>query len=247
MSQRLEIAVHRKEYQTDDSVIPALGRIMLDVEAGEFVSLMGPSGCGKTTLLRLILGLDDDFVGHIRLGSSELHGPGLDRGMVFQDPRLLPWLTIEQNVALAIDAGADLPGSNYRVRDLLKLTGLDGFESAWPRQLSGGMAQRAALARALVNVPDILLMDEPFGSLDSHTRVRMQRELRQILENEGTTTLMVTHDVDEAIYLSDRVVLLSARPGTVQSVFAVDIEPSRKRLNPDFIALRTRILEAFYG
>jgi sulfonate transport system ATP-binding protein len=148
---------------------------------------------------------------------------------------------------MALYSNSEIPRKNKRVRELVRLTGLEGFETAWPNQLSGGMAQRAALARALVNVPDVLLLDEPFGALDSHTRVRMQKELLHILDTQGTTTLMVTHDVDEAIFLSDRVVVLSARPGTIRRIFPVTLPQPRVLVDPAFTALRSRIIEAFYA
>jgi ABC-type nitrate/sulfonate/bicarbonate transport system ATPase subunit len=247
MSKRLEVDITRKYVSVDSRPLQVLEDIHFQVAEGEFVSLLGPSGCGKTTLLRLILGLDNNYEGVIKLGGELIKGPGLDRGIVFQEHRLLPWSSVRSNIEFAIPDRRRNHGTIAQVQKLIDLVGLTGFEKAWPNQLSGGMAQRVALARALVNVPDILLLDEPFGALDSHTRMIMQEELLRILDEEGTATLMVTHDVDEAIFLSDKILVMTRRPGSVRKVFQVDLEEPRKRTDQAFLNLRAKVLEEFYG
>lgn len=239
-----ELAIRHvtKTYMVDDAPLPVLQDISLSVFPGEFVSIVGASGCGKSTLLRLIVGLDDHFRGEILLGGSPVNGPGADRGIVFQDHRLFPWLTLTENVALALDA-LPLPAEEktQRVRDAIALVGLTGFERARPAQLSGGMAQRAAIARALVRRPAILLLDEPLGALDSLNRTRLQDALLDIWEAHRTTVIMVTHDVEEAVYLSTRIVVMEPRPGRIRSVVPVELI-ARDRAAPDFVALKQRVL-----
>lgn len=247
MSKPLEIDIIRKDFFVDGKPLQVLEDILFRVDEGEFVSLLGPSGCGKTTLLRLILGLDNSYEGVIKLGGELIRGPGLDRGIVFQEHRLMPWMSVRSNIEFAIPDHQKNHEAKAQVQKLIDLVGLTGFENAWPNQLSGGMAQRVALARALVNVPDLLLLDEPFGALDSHTRLVMQEELLRILDRENTTTLMVTHDVDEAVFLSDKIIVMTKRPGSVYKTFQVDLEKPRKRTDHVFNALRVKVLEAFYG
>jgi len=246
MSKPLQIDIRRKSFHLNGKPRQILGDIRIDVRAGELVALLGPSGCGKTTLLRSILGLDNDYQGIIRLGEEPINGPGLDRGVVFQEPRLIPWMTVRKNVEFAIPEDADRELVSH-INDLLEITGLADFSYAYPKQLSGGMAQRVALARALVNVPDLLLLDEPFGALDSHTRMAMQEELLRVLEREGTTTLMVTHDVDEAVFLSDEIVVLTQQPARIRAKFRVNLDYPRDRTHAAFTHLRNEVLKAFYG
>ncbi|QND71408.1 ABC transporter ATP-binding protein [Tardiphaga robiniae] len=231
-----------KTYVVDETPLPVLQDVSLSVLPGEFVSIVGASGCGKSTLLRLIVGLDDVYRGEILLGGTQVSGPGADRGIVFQDHRLFPWLTLTENVALALDA-FPLPAEEKarRVRDSIALVGLSGFERARPAQLSGGMAQRAAIARALVRRPAILLLDEPLGALDSLNRMRLQDALLDIWEAQRTTVIMVTHDVEEAVYLSTRIVVMEPRPGRIRSVIPVELA-ARDRAAPDFVALKQRVL-----
>lgn len=240
----LEIKNVSKEFRIQSRRIPVLKDIELNVAAGEFISLVGLSGCGKTTLLRLIVGLDSQYQGSIFLGGNRLNGPSRKRGIVFQEPRLLPWLTIEQNVKLALGKDQRRNG-NDTVRDHLALVGLKGYEKAYPNQLSGGMAQRAAIARALVANPAVLLLDEPLGALDALTRLYMQRELERIWQQEKTTMLMVTHDIDEAIQLSDRVVILSSRPGEIKKIVPVPLPRPRNRESEGFREIREAILDEF--
>lgn len=235
-----------KRFQVRTSEVVALQDINLSIDEGEFISIVGSSGCGKSTLLRIIAGLENGYDGAVRLGDRRIAGPGLDRGMVFQEHRLIPWLTVEQNVAFGLNGKST--GENERlVREHLELVGLSGFAKAHPHQLSGGMAQRVSIARALVNQPKLLLLDEPFGALDALTRIQMQQEILRIWEVERTTMVLVTHDIDEAIYLGDRVVIMSSRPGTVKRIIPVDLPRPRDRSSYEFIRLRKEIYAEFFA
>jgi ABC-type nitrate/sulfonate/bicarbonate transport system ATPase subunit len=196
----LEMSGIDKTFHVAGRPVPALRDVSLAVRDGEFVAIVGASGCGKSTLLRLILGLERADRGEVRIDGQPVRGPGLDRGIVFQEHRLLPWLTAEANVASALRrSGLGSADRRQRVAEYLDLVGLTAFAKAWPAQLSGGMAQRVAIARALVNRPRFLLLDEPLGALDALTRLRLQTELARIVRHGGTTALLVTHDVDEAV------------------------------------------------
>jgi sulfonate transport system ATP-binding protein len=243
MAKDLEIDILRKDVLVSGNRLQVLGVNQFDIKAGEFVTILGASGCGKTTLLRMVLGLDNSYEGQILLDGKQVSSPGLDRGIIFQEPRLLPWMSVSKNIEFAIPNHHHKQKLTDRVQHLINLVGLKGFENAWPNQLSGGMAQRAALARALVNIPDVLLLDEPFGALDGYTRITMQNELQRILQRDRVTTLLVTHDVDEAVFLSDKVILMSSRPGSVESVFHIDLKKPRNRLDRSFIGIRSQILE----
>ena len=190
--------------------------------AGELVSLVGPSGCGKSTLLRLIAGLDSPDSGELVIGSEPIMDPSAERGLVFQDPNLFPWLTVRRNIQVGLVARGVLSEKRHEVEELMRLVGLEAFANAYPHHLSGGMAQRVALARALINHPRVLLLDEPLGALDAFTRMRMQDEVLRLWEARRTTMLLVTHDVDEAIYMSDRIVIMSQRPGRIEQTIPVD-------------------------
>jgi len=233
-----------KAFAAPGGEITALEGIDLTVRKGEFLSLVGSSGCGKSTLLRIIAGLETEYEGTVHLGENPIRGAGLDRGMVFQEHRLFPWLTVEENVAFAID-GRGGKEKTRLVRELLCRVRVTGFEKAYPHQLSGGMAQRVAIARALVNRPGVLLMDEPFGSLDAITRIRMQQEILRIWEAEGTTMILVTHDIEEAVYLGDRVAVMSRRPGTIRDVVPVDLPRPRDRSGHAFAMIRKNIYDGF--
>jgi len=242
----LEVQGVSKNFGSNGSALEVLRDINLTIPDGEFTCILGGSGCGKTTLLRIIAGLERDYSGGVRLGNAAIEGPGLDRGLVFQEHRLLPWLTVNENVGFGI---VDLPAAEKveRVRQYVELVGLNGFEGSYPHQLSGGMAQRAAIARALASRPKLLLLDEPFGALDALTRIRMQQELLRIWSAQRTTMVLVTHDIDEAIFLADRIVVLSSRPGTIKRVIGVDILRPRDRTSYRSIQLRKSIYREFFA
>lgn len=219
----------------------------LEVAPNEFVSIVGPSGCGKSTFLMMVAGLESVTRGLIQINGAPVNEPGPDRGMVFQSYSLFPWLTVEKNVAFALKkSGLPRSEQDARVEQYLQRVGLQGFEHAYPNQLSGGMRQRAALARALVYKPQMLLMDEPFGALDAQTRLLMQELLLQVWQTERTTVLFVTHDVEEAILLSDRIYVMTARPGHIKAEATVNLPRPRSvaetENDPAFTALRYRIL-----
>lgn len=247
----LEIANVSKAYAVPGRpVLNVLSNVSFDVPPGAFVSIVGPSGCGKSTLLRLIIGLDDGYRGDIRLNGARIVGTALSRGIVFQDHRLLPWLTLAQNIGLSLEnSGLSAKEKADTVAEHIALVGLRGFETAYPHELSGGMAQRAAIARGLANRPELLLLDEPLGALDALTRVHLQAELQRIWQAEGTTMILVTHDVDEAIFLSDRVLVMAANPGRVVQDIALDLPRPRDRAGADFVAYKRQILAAMgeYG
>ncbi|MGG4605319.1 ABC transporter ATP-binding protein [Paenalcaligenes sp. Me131] len=228
------------------STLQVLDDINLAIRPGEFISIVGSSGCGKSTLLRLILGLDTDFTGSITLGDTPIRGPGLDRGIVFQDHRLLPWLSVSKNIQFALrNSKLSTQEQQERVQQHIDLVGLQGFEHHLPSAISGGMAQRVAIARGLVNRPSILLLDEPLGALDALTRTRLQQEIQNIWQTEQITMILVTHDVDEAVFLGDRVVIMQPNPGQIQRIVDINLERPRNRSDPRFIAYRDDILRSF--
>ncbi|QOT80825.1 ABC transporter ATP-binding protein [Cupriavidus basilensis] len=244
----LDIAHLRKQYEVKGEPLPVLEDITLSIAPGEFVSIVGASGCGKSTLLRLVVGLEEDYKGEILLDGKRVVGTSLDRGIVFQEHRLFPWLTVEQNIRTAL-LNANLTETEKRrtVREHIALVGLAGFETAFPHQLSGGMSQRVAIARALVTRPEILLLDEPFGALDALTRAYLQQELHRIWQAEGITMILVTHDVEEAIYLGDRVVVMEPRPGRIRRILPVPLAHPRDRAALGFARVKDDVLQEFTG
>jgi sulfonate transport system ATP-binding protein len=244
----LEIAHLHKQYDVKGQALPVLEDVTLTIAPGEFVSIVGASGCGKSTLLRLVVGLEEDYRGEILLDGRRVVGTSLQRGIVFQEHRLFPWLTVEQNIRLAL---LNTPGTDAEkdrnVREHIALVGLAGFEQAYPHQLSGGMSQRVAIARALVTRPEILLLDEPFGALDALTRAYLQQELHRIWQAEGITMILVTHDVEEAVYLGDRVVVMEPRPGRIRRIVPVDLPHPRERAALPFARVRDDVLREFTG
>lgn len=237
-----------KSFRVNGKPLEAIHDFDLDIRDGEFVAIVGGSGCGKSTLLRLLVGLDGDYQGSILIDGKPFQGIGSDRGIVFQEHRLFPWLTVTQNIALGlVNDGLTEAEQAARVAEHIDLVGLKGFESALPHQLSGGMAQRVAIARGLVASPRILMLDEPFGALDALTRQQMQDELQRIGAARRVTTLLVTHDVEEALYLSDRVVVMTPRPGTVSAIVDVDLPRPRDRTAAEFLKLRTHVLSLLTG
>jgi NitT/TauT family transport system ATP-binding protein len=227
--------------------VTALKNFALEVDRGEFVSIVGPSGCGKSTFLNIVLGLVRPESGEIQLNGKTISGPGQERAMVFQEFGLLPWRTVQSNVELGLELkGIPAADRSSRATELIKLVGLNGFERHYPHELSGGMKQRVGLARALATEPDVLLMDEPFAALDAQTRDLMQTELLQIWERTRKTVLFVTHSIEEAAYLSDRVVMMTARPGTNKSVLQIKLPRPRDyemRLTPEFNEIKSKIWE----
>lgn len=235
-----------KQYEVKGEALPVLQDIHLTIEPGEFVSIVGSSGCGKSTLLRLVIGLEGDYQGEILLGGQRIVGTSLNRGIVFQEHRLFPWLTVEKNVALGLLNSSLTEGQQRAtVREHIELVGLQGFETAYPHQLSGGMSQRVAIARALVNRPDILLLDEPFGALDAMTRAHLQQELHRIWQQEGITMILVTHDVEEAVYLGNKVVVMEPRPGRIRRIVPVELPHPRERTSFAFTTAKDGVLKEF--
>jgi sulfonate transport system ATP-binding protein len=241
----LSISKLEKQFAFGARRVPVLRSINLEIAPGEFVSIVGGSGCGKSTLLRIIAGLENSFAGSVLADGQPVGGPGTDRGLVFQEPRLFPWLTVEENIAFGL-SGPSAEKAEL-VREHIDLVGLKGFATAFPSQLSGGMAQRAAIARAIVNRPKILLMDEPFGALDAFTKIQMQEELLKIWNAEQSTIVLVTHDIDEAIFLSDRVLVMSNRPGTIRTDYAIQLSRPRDRNSDDFVWFRRQIYREFFA
>lgn len=229
-------------FETPNGHLPVLLNVDLKVQPGEFVALLGPSGCGKSTLLRLVAGLETAVRGSILQNGQPITQPDPSRIVVFQDPTLFPWRTVWDNVALGLQTRGLLPGSAARVDQVLERVGLTHFARSFPHQLSGGMAQRVALARALVNDPELLVLDEPLGKLDSLTRLDMQSELVELWRKNGFSALLVTHDVEEALFLAQRVVIFSARPARIQAELLVDLPYPRHRGDPSIANLRHEAL-----
>ena len=245
----LQLRDVRKSFPDPDDPVNrrlVLPGISLMLAPGELVSLIGPSGCGKSTLLRLLAGLDQPDAGDLLFGSTPIVGPGAERGLVFQDPNLFPWLTVRGNIESGLVARGVLRSQRHEVDEFMRLVGLESFANAYPHHLSGGMAQRVALARALVNHPKALLLDEPLGALDAFTRMRMQDEVLRLWQARGTTMLLVTHDIDEAIYMSDRIIIMTPRPGRIEKIISVDLTRPRDRSDEGFLRLRGDILEQLH-
>lgn len=233
-----------KTYVTDDSSTVAIEDFSIDIDKGELISIVGPSGCGKTTLLRMIAGLLDPTSGSITINGKECKGPGPDRGMVFQDYALFPWRSVRKNVEFGMEVnGMSKEDRRKRADKLLDVVGLEKFADARVHELSGGMKQRVAIARALATHPDVILMDEPFGALDAQTRNLMQEELVRVIQKTNQTVIFITHSVDEAVYLSDRIVVLTKRPAQIKEIVDIPWERPRDRASPEFTALRKEILE----
>ncbi len=226
--------------------VTAVDNLSLDVYDREFISIVGPSGCGKSTLLRVVAGLIEPSAGNVYLDGKQIDGPSADRGMVFQTYTLFPWLTVHGNVEFGTRINAKPSAERAKIaRDYIEMVGLKGFEGHYPKELSGGMMQRVAIARALANDPEVLLMDEPFGALDAQTRIIMQELLVNLWQRTPKTILFVTHDIDEAIFLSERVYIMTARPGRIKQVLDVDLPRPRSLdliTSPTFIAMKRTVL-----
>lgn len=239
----LSIQNLNKTFPQKEGTMVAIENFNLEVDQGEFVCVLGPSGCGKTTLLRIIAGLETLTSGEILLNGNIIKGPGSDRGMVFQEFALLPWRTVRKNIEFGLEIKKVPPEERHKISQrYIDLVGLKGFENYHPYQLSGGMKQRVGIARALANDPAVLLMDEPFGALDAQTRNLMQKELLRIWRETKKTVIFITHSVDEACYLADRVIVMTARPGTIKEVFTIPMVRPRDRASVEFAFLRKRIL-----
>jgi len=229
-------------FDLDGAFLPVLNRVSLQVQPGEMVALLGHSGCGKSTLLRLVAGLEPPTLGSLLVDGKPIEGPHPSRVVMFQDPTLYPWRTVKANVSIGLEARGLLRSQGHRVEEALNLVGLQQFANAYPHQLSGGMAQRVSLARALVNDPRLLLLDEPLGKLDSMTRITMQHELVSLWQRTGFTGLLVTHDVEEALFMSNRVIVLTPRPAAIKADIEVDLPFPRHRGDPRLAELRREIL-----
>ena len=230
----------------NDEVTHALSSVTTSMESGEFISLVGPSGCGKSTILRLVAGLIQPTTGSVTVNGREVEGPGPDRGMVFQKPTLFPWLTVEKNIAFSLKMQGKLKGNEDKVDRMIKVIGLENFRDDYPAQLSGGMAQRVALVRSLIDEPGILLLDEPLGALDAFTRMNMQDEILKIWRERQQLAVMVTHDVDEAIYMGTRVLVMDANPGRIIADIKIDQPYPRDRSSAVFVEYRNDILNKLH-
>ncbi|MDP2217689.1 MAG: ABC transporter ATP-binding protein [Methanolobus sp.] len=242
---RVNIKGVSRKFVKDDIVRTlALDNVSLDIEDKEFVCFIGPSGCGKTTLLRIVSGLDYPDEGEVFVDNERIKGPGPTRGMVFQEYSLFPWKTVIDNVIFGPQMrGVQKKDAIEEAQKYLELVGLEQFRDSYPHELSGGMKQRVAIARALANEPQVLLMDEPFGALDAQTRNSLQHELLDIWQKKNITILFVTHSVDEAVFLADRIVIMTARPGKIKEVIRVDIQRLRDRTSTEVNQLRNRVLK----
>lgn len=229
-----------------DGVTHALQDVSAEMSSGEFVSLVGPSGCGKSTILRLVAGLITPTLGRVTVDGVEVDGPSPERGLVFQSPTLFPWLTVEKNISFSLDMRGDGEGKADKVRHMLEITGLERFKNDYPAQLSGGMAQRVALVRTLINEPEILLLDEPLGALDEFTRMNMQDEILNIWMQKKQLALMVTHSIDEAVYMSTRVLVMDAGPGRIVTDIKIEEDFPRDRSSAGFVEYRNEILNRLH-
>ena len=239
----LKISGVSRAFKSETGMVEALRDINLEVPDKEFLCFIGPSGCGKTTLLRIIAGLDQPTTGEVLLDGRVIRAPDPRQGMVFQEYSLFPWRTIINNVAFGLEIKGIPKDERHKIaRNYLKLVGLHEFEQSYPYELSGGMRQRVAIARALANDPEVLLMDEPFGSVDAQTRNLLQGELLRIWGETRKTILFITHSIDEAVYLADRVVVLSARPGKIREILSIDLERPRVRTSVEANVFRERLL-----
>ncbi|AJG59091.1 MULTISPECIES: ABC transporter ATP-binding protein [Bacillus] len=241
----MTVSIHEvsKYFWKQTGTVQVLENINFQLEKGDFVTVIGPSGCGKSTLLKIVAGLDNDFEGEIIIDGERITKPSKKQGFIFQEHRLFPWLTVEENIA------ADLSLKDKYVKDKVKewveIVRLDGFEKSYPKEISGGMSQRVAIARALLRDPSVLLLDEPFGALDAFTRSHLQEVLLNIWEQKKTTMIFVTHDIDEAIYLSNRIVIMSAKPGEIHKVIENNLSYPRNKTSQSFQQLRTKVLQQF--
>ncbi|MBT2575543.1 ABC transporter ATP-binding protein [Bacillus sp. ISL-51] len=237
------ISINEKVFENEGRKTAVLNDIRLSIAPGEFLTVIGPSGCGKSTLLKIIAGLDTDYSGSVTINGRNVTGPGIQQGFIFQEHRLFPWLTVKQNIAA--DLNVKDPAIRKKVEELIEIVRLQGAENAYPRELSGGMSQRVAIARALLREPEALLLDEPFGALDAFTRKHLQDVLLDIWREKKTTMVLVTHDIDESVYLGDQLAILKAKPGRLHRVMPIQFQRPRNRTAADFQAIRQKVLSEF--
>ncbi len=235
-----------KKFTIDGETKEILNEINFDVKEGEFVSIVGSSGCGKSTLLKMIAGLETITEGEILINDKAVSGPAPECKMAFQEARLLPWLNVYKNIGFGLDKSVPKSERDELIKKYIAMVGLNGFANALPKQLSGGMQQRVSIARALISNPNILLLDEPFGALDALTRINMQREILKIWKQENKTMILVTHDIEEAVYLSNKVVILSERPGHIKRILNIDLAYPKIRGSKDFAYYTKEIYKEFF-
>lgn len=243
---KFELNHVEKSFELDGQELKVLKDIDLKAKKGEFISIVGASGCGKSTVLRILLGLEQASAGQVLVDGQTVEKPTVKTGMIFQEARLFPWLTVEKNIAFGIHEKISKEEKKKQIDEMIDLIGLKGFEKALPAQLSGGMQQRVNIARALINKPGLLLLDEPFGALDALTRINMQNEMLKIWEKENTTMVLITHDIDEAIFLSDTIIVLSDKPGVISKRISVDMSRPRDRNSDAFTSIRKVIYQEFF-
>ena len=234
-----------KKFQKNNEEVQILNDVNLDIKKGEFITIVGKSGCGKSTLLKLISGMVPITEGEILINDKSVNGVSKDCSMIFQDARLFPWLKIKDNVAIGLK-NISSEEKNRIVLEYLELVGLKGVENSYPDQLSGGMAQRASIARGLALNSQIMLFDEPFSALDAMTKVQLQEELLKIHQEKGKTVILVTHDIEEAVYLGDRVVVMAANPGVIKDIINIYIEGRKDRTNTEFLSYKNKIYDYFF-
>jgi sulfonate transport system ATP-binding protein len=246
-SMAINIKNVQKLFVIDGKQLEILHDINFSVADGQIVSIVGTSGCGKSTLLKIIAGLENASSGAVELNGKKIERPSeKDIGVIFQEPRLFPWSSVEKNIEFGISQSLSKQERKLLIKEHIELVGLNGFEKALPKHLSGGMQQRVSLARSLINRPKALLLDEPFGALDAFTKINMQKEVLHIWEKEKTTLILVTHDIDEAIFMGDQVVVLSNKPGTVKKIIQVSLPRPRDRTSDDFAHVRKLVFEQFF-
>ena len=238
----LSVRQLKKDFRIGQNTVEVLDGISFDVRRGEFISIVGESGCGKSTLLKLITALENVTAGEILIDGEAVTGPTEKCTMIFQEPRLFPWLNVEKNITFTLSPKISKQEKKELAKKHIELVGLGGFEKALPSQLSGGMQQRVSIARALATSPELLLLDEPFGALDAFTRINLQDETLKIHQKQKATMLLVTHDIDEAIYLSDRIIVLSAKPGHIKADIKVSLPRPRKRSDLEFLQIRRQVM-----
>ncbi|MED3662851.1 ABC transporter ATP-binding protein [Ureibacillus sp. FSL K6-8385] len=239
----VKISIQEKNFRIEQERKLVLDDIQLTLNKGDFLTIIGPSGCGKSTLLKIVAGLDTDYRGAVIVNGRQVEKPGIAQGFIFQEHRLFPWMTVEQNIAA--DLNLKDPEVREKVDEIIEIVRLKGYEKAYPSEISGGMSQRVAIARALIRDPEILLLDEPFGALDAFTRQHLQDVLIDIWQRKKITMMLVTHDIDEAVYLGTHIAILSANPGRVEKLVPVELSYPRSRTSPSYQDVRQRVLQEF--